>query len=106
MIICANLPRNGSIFSAIAVRKVFVPTHHTQNVLKRNGIRGATFRILPFGIRDHGYNKRIRQKPDGELVLGFIRSLFHHRGLHVLLEAMSRLPATSPIRLRKFGKSL
>ena len=87
------------------LRKVFVPTRHTQDVLERNGIRGATFRVLPFGIKDHGYNKRIRQNSDGEIVLGFIGSLLPHKGLHVLLEAMSLLPAAGPIRVRIFGKS-
>lgn len=87
------------------LRKVFVPTRHTQDVLERIGVKGATFRVLPFGINDHGYNKRVRQKPEGELVLGFIGSLLPHKGLHVLLEAMGLLPAASPIRVRIFGKS-
>ena len=101
------LARRGAVIAERfpLLRKVFVPTRHTQDVLERNGIKGARFRVLPFGIKTHGYNKRIRQKPDGEFVLGFIGSLLPHKGLHVLLEAMRLLPAASPIRVRIFGKS-
>lgn len=85
--------------------KIFVPTRFTQSVLERNGIHGGRFRVLPFGVRSEGYNKRIRRRADGALVLGFIGSLQAHKGVHVLLEAMRRLPETSPVKLRIYGSA-
>ena len=101
------LARRGGVIAERlpSLKKIFVPTRHTQDVLERNGIKGAIFRVLPFGIKDHGYEKRIRRKPEGDLVLGFIGSLLPHKGPHVLLEAMGLLPAASPVRVRIYGKS-
>jgi glycosyltransferase involved in cell wall biosynthesis len=85
------------------LERIFVPTRFAQTVLERNGIHGVRFRVLPFGLRSGGYNRRIRRRGGGPLVLGFIGSLQAHKGIHVLLEAMRRLPETSPVELRIYG---
>jgi len=85
------------------LEKIFVPTRFAQTVLERNGIREGRFRVLPFGLRVDGYNNRVRRRGDGVLVLGFIGSLQAHKGVHVLLEAMRRLPEAGPIELRIYG---
>ena len=85
--------------------KMFVPTKFTQTVMERNGLRGGRFRVLPFGVRTQGYNRRIRRAADGVLVLGFIGTLLPHKGLHVLLEAMKRLPGTSRVELKVYGSA-
>lgn len=85
--------------------KIFVPTRFTQAVMEKNGIRGGRFRVLPFGLRTQGYNRRIRRLGDRALVLGFIGSLLPHKGLHVLLEAMRRLPGNSRVELKVYGSA-
>jgi glycosyltransferase involved in cell wall biosynthesis len=85
--------------------RIFVPTAFTQAVMEKNGLRDARFRVLPFGLRTQGYNRRIRRPADGALVLGFIGSLLPHKGLHVLLEAMKRLPGTSRVTLKVYGSA-
>jgi glycosyltransferase involved in cell wall biosynthesis len=98
--------RSGAIASRLPLlEKIFVPTRFAQTVLERNGIRGGRFRVLPFGLRIGGYKRRIRRRGGGPLVLGFIGSLQAHKGVHVLLEAMRRLPETSPVELRIYGSA-
>jgi glycosyltransferase involved in cell wall biosynthesis len=98
--------RSGAIASRLPLlERTFVPTRFAQTVLERNGIHGVRFRVLPFGLRSEGYKKRVRRRGGGPLVLGFIGSLQAHKGVHVLLEAMRRLPETSPVELRIYGSA-
>lgn len=85
------------------LEKIFVPTRHAQRTLESNGIEDARFRVLPFGIKDHGYLKRVRQRGDGALVLGFIGSILPHKGLHVLLEALALVSRELPVTLKVYG---
>lgn len=85
--------------------KIFVPTRFTQTVLGNNGIKTDKFRVLPFGIADHGYVKRTRCRTGSPMVLGFIGSLLPHKGLHVFLEAMRQLPSESCLAVRIYGSS-
>ena len=86
------------------LRRIFVPTLHAQTALQRNGIPGDKFRVLPFGLKDHGYTKRVREKGEGNLTLGFIGQFLPHKGLHVLIEAISLLPADIPVQVNIYGK--
>lgn len=86
-----------------SLKKIFVPTRHAQATLERNGITAQGFRVLPFGIKDHGYVKRARQR-NGNLVLGFIGQFLPHKGLHVLLEALRLLPEDCPVSIKVYAK--
>ncbi|MDP2827050.1 MAG: glycosyltransferase family 4 protein [Sulfuricellaceae bacterium] len=89
----------------LLLERIFVATGHAQRMLETAGIRGGKFRILPFGIKNHGYVKRVRQRKDGPLVLGFIGSVLPHKGLHVLVEASRLLPADAAVKIKIYGKS-
>jgi len=98
--------RGGAIADRLALmEKIIVPTRFTQQVLEKNGVRAGRFRVLPYGLRDGGYLRRVRNRGGGDLVVGFIGSLQEHKGLHVLVDAVRRLPETSPVRLRIYGKA-
>jgi glycosyltransferase involved in cell wall biosynthesis len=84
--------------------KIFVPTRHAQTTLEKNGIAAGNFRILPFGLRDHGYVKRIRTRGEHALSLGFIGQFLPHKGLHVLTEALRLLPADCPVNIKVYAK--
>jgi len=86
------------------LRRIFVPTLHAQTALQENGIPGDKFRILPFGLKDHGYSKRVRERGNGDLIVGFIGQFLPHKGLHVLIEAMRLLPASSRVKVKIYGK--
>jgi glycosyltransferase involved in cell wall biosynthesis len=85
------------------LRKIFVPTRHAQATLQRNGIAAKEFRVLPFGIQDHGYAKRVRQRGE-RLVIGFVGQFMAHKGLHVLVEALRLLPPDSPVDIKVYAK--
>ena len=87
-----------------SLRRVFVPTRHAQAALEKNGITGVKFRVLPFGIKDHGYTKRVRARHEGDLVLGFIGQFLPHKGLHILIQAMRLLPEDCPVQVKIYGK--
>jgi glycosyltransferase involved in cell wall biosynthesis len=44
-----------------------------------------------------------RKQPSDELVVGFIGRLEHYKGVHILLEAIARIPKHLPLRLRVAG---
>ena len=85
--------------------RIFVPAKFMQTVMENNRLRGGRFRVLPYGLRTQGYNRRIRRVAGGVLVLGFIGSWLPHKGLHVLLDAMKRLPGTSRVKLKVYGSA-
>lgn len=85
------------------LRKIFVPTRHAQATLQKNGVAAKEFRVLPFGIRDSGYVKRVRRLGE-RLVIGYVGQFMAHKGLHVLTEALSMLPADSPVDIKVYAK--
>jgi glycosyltransferase involved in cell wall biosynthesis len=89
----------------LLLERIFVATRHAQKMLETAGIKGGKFRVLPFGIKNYGYVKRIRQRTDKPLVLGFIGSFLHHKGLHVLVQASRLLPADAAVKIKIYGKS-
>jgi glycosyltransferase involved in cell wall biosynthesis len=98
--------RRGAIADRLlTLDRIFVPTKFMQTVMEKNGLGGVRFRVLSYGLRTQGYNRRIRRSAGGPLVLGFIGSWLPHKGLHVLLEALTRLPETSKIKLKVYGSA-
>lgn len=84
-------------------RKVFVPAPSTLALFVRRGFSTDNFRVLPFGITDHGYKFRKRRAVGPRPTFGFIGSLAPHKGCHVLIRAMRRLPADVPVHLKIYG---
>jgi len=84
---------------------ILVPARFTQDVMERNGIAASRFRVLPFAVGSEGYKRRVRERTGGALVLGFIGSLSPHKGVHVLVAAMRRLPPGADVRLKIYGSA-
>jgi glycosyltransferase involved in cell wall biosynthesis len=87
-----------------SLRTIFVPTRHAQMALEKSGLGHGKFRILPFGIKNHGYVKRTRVRTGNDLVLGFIGQFLPHKGLHILVEAIRLLPSDLPVQVKIYGK--
>lgn len=116
----AELPGTLGVTQALAKRgkmiadrlplleRIFVPTAHAQATLEKNGIANGNFRVLPFGLKDHRYVKRVRARPGKDLgknlVLGFIGQFLPHKGLHVLMEALRLLPKDCPVEIKVYAK--
>jgi len=89
----------------LQLNRIFVPTRHAQTTLENNGVVGGKFRVLPFGIKEQGYVKRVRVRRNSGLVLGFIGQFLFHKGLHVLIDAIRLLPPSRSVQLKIYGKS-
>lgn len=85
------------------VDRLAVPTRIMADILAKNGLDAAKVAFLPFGVRtDHS----VRKSPVGSeerLRVGFIGTLYEHKGAHVLLQAVRSLPADVPIEARIYG---
>jgi glycosyltransferase involved in cell wall biosynthesis len=102
------LARRSEIIGArlLLLERIFVATGHAQRMFETAGITGGKFRILPFGIKNHGYARRIRQRTDRPLILGFIGSMLPHKGLHILVEASRLLPADAAVNIKIYRKAV
>ncbi len=83
--------------------RVLVPTRFMKDMLIRFGIEPEWITQLGFGI-DDTYISSVLPKGDGaNLRLGFIGTLYHHKGAHVLLEAVRLLPRDLALSVKIYG---
>jgi len=71
--------------------------------LVQNGLEPERTFILPFGLNLTHLANAQRPRPAETLRLGYIGTLFEHKGVHVLIEAVRQL-AGKPIELKIYGK--
>jgi glycosyltransferase involved in cell wall biosynthesis len=83
---------------------VVSPCRFTTGVHGANGFDTAGWRDVPWGV-DFALHPRRLPAPAGErLVLGFVGTLLHHKGPHVVVDALRRLP-TASLELHLYGES-
>ncbi|MHB8773176.1 MAG: glycosyltransferase family 4 protein [Syntrophales bacterium] len=86
------------------VGMVLVATRFMGEMLHRYGLEAKRIRHVPFGI-DHGRIASISPKgTEKDLRIGFIGTLYYHKGAHVLLEAVRSLPAEMPLKVKIYGE--
>jgi glycosyltransferase involved in cell wall biosynthesis len=106
----------GSLVCALAARpaymekrmnridRVLVATRFMGEMLCRHGLEAKRVRHVPFGI-DHAHITFISAKgTEKHLRIGFIGTLYHHKGAHVLLEAVRSLPTDMPLKVKIYGE--
>lgn len=85
------------------VSQVLVATRFMGETLRRYGLEADRIRHVPFGI-DRTCITRVSEKgTEKDLRIGFIGTLYHHKGAHVLLEAVHSLPREMPLKVRIYG---
>ena len=117
---CAKCPfwpekRYGPLVCALAARSahmkkrmnqidmVLVATRFMEETLRHFGLEARRIRYVPFGI-DHTHITRVSGKGTKKhLRIGFIGTLYHHKGAHVLLEAVRLLPTDLPLKVKIYG---
>jgi glycosyltransferase involved in cell wall biosynthesis len=83
---------------------VLVATRFMGETLRRYGLEAKRIRHVPFGI-DHAHITCVSAKGTEEhLHIGFIGTLYHHKGAHVLLEAVRSLPTDMPLKVKIYGE--
>ena len=78
------------------------PTSNTRRLLAKTGLKPAEMRECSFGLEDHAPQPAAAQQRTGVLRLGYVGTFRHSKGVHVLLEAMRRLPSDK-IQLAVYG---
>lgn len=73
------------------IDRVLVPNRFMWGVLSRHGLDPDKAVLQPFGI-NLDYQRNIPRIPSAKLRIGFIGTLAKHKGAHVLIEALRRLP--------------
>jgi len=85
------------------VGRVTAPTRLMADILAKNGYETANIVFLPFGINQEGLHRKPVSNSDARLRVGFIGTLYEHKGAHVLLTAVRSLPDDFPIEVKIHG---
>ena len=82
---------------------VLVATRFMGEMLRHHGLEAGRICHVPFGI-DHTPIKCVSAKgSEKDLRIGFIGTLYYHKGAHVLLEAVRSLPAEMALKVKIYG---
>jgi len=84
------------------VDKLVVPTRVMMSSLIQNGLEIQRTIPIPFGLNLSYLQNAKRPAPDNVLRLGYIGTLYEHKGVHVLVEAIKKLEG-KPIELNIYG---
>lgn len=85
------------------IDRVLAPTRLMKQVLLRHGLRSDKVAHVPYGI-NLTYLSAIERKPSQALRLGFIGTLFEHKGAHVLIRAVRSLPERDDLQVKIYGR--
>ena len=87
------------------IDRVLVPTKIMESMLVRNGLSITKTQFCPYGIetkKHHISSKAASHKRENNLRVGFIGTLYVHKGAHLLIEAVQLL-ANAKIKLKIYG---
>lgn len=85
------------------IDRVLVPTHLMQTILQKHGLHPSRVSFMPFGIDISNIERRHDKGIMNQLRVGFIGTLFEHKGAHLLVEAVQSLLTDIPIDLQIYG---
>jgi glycosyltransferase involved in cell wall biosynthesis len=87
------------------ISRVLVPTRLMERILVSNGMNGNLTVYCPFGLNLDYIPEALTRTASDRLRIGFIGSLFEHKGIKVLLAAMGLLTPDARIELHVFGEN-
>ncbi len=85
------------------IDRILVPTRLMHSLLQKNGIHSTRLAYVPYGIDFRHMSRDTHKGQSEKLRVGFIGTLFEHKGAHVLLKAVKSLPANVPLELTIYG---
>jgi glycosyltransferase involved in cell wall biosynthesis len=85
------------------IDRILVLTRTMESVLWRNAVEKDRITVLPHGIDASGIRRTTGRGEAAELRIGFIGQIYEHKGVHVLVEAVRRLPADIKVQLHIYG---
>jgi glycosyltransferase involved in cell wall biosynthesis len=87
------------------IERVLVPTHLMETILSSNGLKPHKITFAPYGIKETYLRRAPRRSHIAKLQVGFIGTLYEHKGVHLLVEAVRSLSSAFPLDLRIFGNT-
>jgi len=85
------------------LQAIMVPTKLMSDIFVENGIDQERLHLVPFGI-DTRLLTPYQQKSASDVVrIGYIGTIFEHKGVDLLVDAFQSLPADVPARLTIYG---
>lgn len=87
------------------IDSILVPTHLMQNVLQKHGLHPKRVLFMPYGVDVKNIERGKDKGTMNQLRVGFIGTLYEHKGAHLLIEAVQRLLLEIPIELKIYGGS-
>ena len=84
--------------------RVIVPTRLMEVMLVKNGLDPAKVSFSRFGIRPTNVEAH-KLDAAGRIRIGFIGGLAVHKGAHLLISAVRRLPPDLPFELKIYGRN-
>jgi glycosyltransferase involved in cell wall biosynthesis len=83
---------------------VLVATRFMAETLHRHGLETKRIHHIPFGIDQTPITRVSTKGTQKHLCIGFIGTLYYHKGAHVLLEAVRSLPPEMPLKVKIYGQ--
>ncbi|MBD2177247.1 glycosyltransferase family 4 protein [Pseudanabaena sp. FACHB-1998] len=82
--------------------RVLVPTRLMQNILQNNGLNPNLISYMPYGLDIEDIIPNSNKGLNKELRVGFIGTLFEHKGVHLLIES-TKLLSNINFELKIYG---
>lgn len=89
--------------TANMIDKIMVPTQLMQDIFVENGIEEPRIQRVPFGLDTAPLEPFQRKEPSEITRIGFIGTIFEHKGLDLLISAFHNLPVETLATLRIYG---
>ncbi|CAM6002000.1 unnamed protein product [Sphagnum balticum] len=102
--VAATMERPATLIEAInKVDRVMVATRLMQDIFIENGIRPELLQHVPFGLDTEPLLPYQNKQPSKTLRIGFIGTIFEHKGVDILVKAFQRLPDDADAVLQIYG---
>jgi glycosyltransferase involved in cell wall biosynthesis len=82
---------------------IMVPTKLMEDIFVENGIRADLIKRVAFGLDTKPLLCHQQKSASSAIRVGFIGTIFEHKGLDLLVEAFQQLPVAAAIQLKIYG---
>lgn len=86
--------------------RIIAPTRTMFDMLTQNGVPAGKLRVSHYGLNVEYVKGHTRKTPSAAVRVGFMGTMFEHKGVHVLVEAFRKLksqPLPRPVTLDLWG---
>ncbi len=102
--ISATIERPSSLLACLnQADKIMVPTQLMRDIFIENGVRKDLIKHVPFGLDTAPLLPFQHKQRTSQLKIGFIGTIFEHKGLDILIKAFQDLPSSANAVLKIYG---